>query len=147
MLMCGIVQASEDRELAHVRAFARVMDRYGLDPILGFVLPEIGDLIGALLGLYIVAYAVRRKMSKAVIARMLLNLGLDALIGAVPVIGDIADFAFKANEKNLKLVESRQAGAPARTSDWLVLILAIAGFFSIFALVIYGIVRLFEAVF
>jgi hypothetical protein len=132
----------EDRELAHVRFVTRVLDTYYVDPILGFVLPELGDLIGALLGLYVVAYALRRRMSKVLVARMLLNLGIDMAIGAVPIVGDVADFGFKANDRNLKLVESREAYSPARASDWLVLVGAFAGFFALLGVLVYAFIRI-----
>ena len=53
---------------------------------------------------------------------MLINIAIDALLGAVPVIGDIFDFAFKANEKNLALIERHRGDPSARASlgDWLV---------------------------
>src|SRR5262249_6932151 len=87
-----------DREIERVRMFTRVMDTFGLDPILGFVLPGAGDLVGAVLGLYIVVIAIERRVSKVAIARMLINLGIDMIIGVVPVPGDAADILFKANE-------------------------------------------------
>ena len=87
-----------------VRTLARVMDDYYLDPILGFVLPGIGDVIGSLIGVYIVIVAVRRGLSPVLIARMLINLALDAAIGALPILGDLADVAFKANDLNVALL-------------------------------------------
>lgn len=131
-----------DRELVAARTFARVLDRYGLDPILGFVLPELGDLIGAVLGLYIVSIALRRGMSKVLVARMVLNLGVDLALGIVPFLGDIGDFFFKANERNLKLLETREVGGPARASDWLVLGGAFAALFAMIGLVIYAMISL-----
>jgi hypothetical protein len=140
------VGVPEDRELAHVRLVTRVLDTYGLDPILGFIIPELGDLIGALLGLYVVIYALRHNMSKALVARMVLNLGIDMAIGAVPILGDLADIGFKANERNLKLVESREANSPARRSDWIVLVGAFAGFFALIGLLVYAVVRIVGAI-
>jgi len=80
-------------EIARARTLARVLDHYLVDPLLGLFLPGVGDLIGSLLGLYLVAIAVRRRMSQVIVARMLLHLALDAVLGAIPVLGDIADFA------------------------------------------------------
>src|SRR5689334_8756456 len=91
-------------ELERVRSLARVLDHYLVDPLLGLVFPGGGDLIGSLLGLYMVGVAVRRRMSPVVIARMLLNLALDAGLGLVPVAGDLFDFAFKAHQRNLALL-------------------------------------------
>jgi hypothetical protein len=65
---------------------------------------------------------VRERVPKLVLARMLLNIGFDAILGAIPVLGDVFDFAFRANEKNLALIE-RHRGDPARpitVGDWLV---------------------------
>jgi hypothetical protein len=137
-----------DPEIERARTIARWMDKYGLDPLIGLV-PGIGDVIGAALGLYIVSIAARRGVSKAVIARMLLHLGIDMVVGAVPVIGDVADFFYKANAKNLELLEARvgegKTDAMTRAVDWGYLIGAIAAVGGLFALVIYGLVRLVHA--
>lgn len=124
-----------DRELEHVEKFARILDRYMVDPLIGLVLPGVGDLIGALLGLYIVGMAVRRGISAVVILRMLLNLAIDAGIGVVPGVGDIADLLFKANEINLELlIERDAAGGKATAHDWIIVgglacvALAVVGF-------------------
>jgi hypothetical protein len=132
-----------DRELERVRKLARVLDTYLLDPLLGTFLPGIGDIIGSAIGLYIVGVALRRRISPVVVARMILNLGLDAGIGALPVIGDAFDFRFHANEKNVALLEARSAtGGRARRSDWLVLGAAVLGFLTVVALVCWAIVWL-----
>lgn len=129
-----------DPELERVRTFARVFDRYGLDAVIGLVLPGIGDAIGSLLGLYVVAIAIRRRVSSVVVARMLLNLAVDLVIGIVPVIGDIADFAFRANEKNLRLLEARPAGGKPHASDWAVLISVGVGFAGVLVMLGYLVV-------
>jgi hypothetical protein len=123
-----------------------VLDHHLVDPLLGLVLPGVGDLIGSMLGLYVVGLALRRRLSPVIIARMLLNLALDAGLGLVPVLGDIADFAFKANEKNLALLSERPAGGKATARDWLVVGAAALAFVAVIALVIYGIVRLIGAI-
>src|SRR3569833_2104302 len=111
-----------DPEIERARTVARWMDKYGLDPLIGLV-PGIGDVIGAAFGLYIVSIAARRGLSKAVIARMLLHLGIDMVAGALPVIGGVADFFSKA-------------------VDWAYLIGAIVAVGGLCALVSYGLVRL-----
>jgi hypothetical protein len=138
--------APEDAEIARVRTLVRVLDHYLVDPLLGLLLPGIGDLIGSLLGLYVVVVAARRRMSPVIVARMLLNLALDAGIGAIPIAGDIADFAFKANEKNLALLEARHATARATPRDWLAVIGALAAFAAVIGLIGYAIVALVRAV-
>jgi hypothetical protein len=135
------VTALPDPEIERARTFARVFDRYGLDAILGFVLPGVGDIAGSLLGLYLVAIAIRRRLPAAVVVRMLLNLGLDVVIGAVPVLGDLADFVFRANERNLRLLEDRSsAGGRARASDWAIIGAVGLGIAAVVCLVVYAVV-------
>lgn len=100
---------------------ARALDDWYLDPIIGFLLPGVGDLLGALFGLYIVLVGVQRRVSRLVIARMLINLAVDTVAGAIPVVGDVYDVVSKANRRNLALLTVREPHAPARPSDWLVL--------------------------
>jgi hypothetical protein len=136
------VAAPRDLEIERVRTFARVFDRYGLDAVLGFVLPGVGDIAGSLLGLYIVAIAMRRRFPAAVVVRMLLNLGFDLVIGILPLVGDVADFVFRANERNLRLLEDRSAAGKARASDWLVIGAVALGLAAIVGLVIYALVAI-----
>jgi hypothetical protein len=140
---------AHDAELARVQTLARVLDRFFLDPILGLVIPGGGDVLGSMLGMYTVMIAVRRKVSPVIVARMLMNLAGDAVLGFIPLLGDLIDFGFKANQRNVKLlterVEEHRGRATAR--DWLVLVGAAFAFFLVMAAVIYGIVALFRAVF
>jgi hypothetical protein len=78
--------------------------KVGLDAILGLV-PVGGDVIAAILGLYMVWEARNLKMPASTMARMLGNVGFDWLIGLVPVVGDAADFMFKSNSRNLRLIK------------------------------------------
>jgi hypothetical protein len=129
-----------DRELARVRTFARLLDTYGLDAVIGFVLPGLGDVIGAVLGLYIVGVALRRRVSAVVVARMVLNLGLDLLVGLIPIVGDLADVAFRANRKNVALLESHAATGAPRAGDWAVLVAASAVFIAALAGSVYALI-------
>jgi len=132
-------------ELVQIRKLTRVLDHYLVDPLLGLVLPGAGDLIGSLLGLYVVGIAVRRRTSPVIIARMLLNLALDAGLGVMPVVGDIADFVFKAHARNLALLERRET-REATASDWLVVGGAALAFVAVIGLVIYALVALVRAI-
>jgi hypothetical protein len=101
--------------------------RIGLDPILGLLLPGIGDVLGALPSLLLVALATERGVPPVIVLRMLLNIALDSLVGAVPLFGDVFDAAFRSNQLNLTLLE-RHAGVRRRPrfTDYLVVGLAIA---------------------
>lgn len=82
----------------------------GLDPILG-LFPGLGDLASAALSGYIVLTAARLGAPKSVLAKMLLNLGTDTLVGSVPVLGDLFDVGFRANIRNSVLLD-RHVGQP-----------------------------------
>lgn len=107
-----------ERELALVESIADWMDRRYLDPIIGFVLPGVGDFLGSLVGLLAVAAAFRLRAHPVVIARMLLNLALDAALGALPIVGDAADVFYRAHSRNLRLLRERTLQR-TRPSDWL----------------------------
>lgn len=118
--------------LTHLRGLTRALDgavtipgtgiRVGLDPIIG-LLPVVGDWIGGLLSAYIIVRAAGLGASLATLLRMLGNLGLDLLVGSVPVLGDIFDVGFRANERNLALIEGHMlAPAQRRRSDLVVVV-------------------------
>ncbi|MAY20435.1 MAG: hypothetical protein CL955_07440 [Erythrobacteraceae bacterium] len=76
----------------------------GLDALLGLV-PVLGDVIAAGLGAYIVWEARNLGMSKWHLTRMSANVAFDAALGFVPLIGDAADFVFRSNSRNLKIIK------------------------------------------
>ena len=139
---------SRDTELNRVRLLARVLDRYFVDPLIGLVIPGGGDVLGSMLGIYTVMIAVRRKVSPVIIARMLMNLAVDAVVGFIPLVGDLFDIGFKANTKNLELLtESVEHGGRATGRDWLIVVGAALAYMIVMAFVIWGVVALFRAIF
>jgi hypothetical protein len=91
--------------------------RIGLDPILG-LLPGIGDAVGAIMAGSVLLEAARSGVGRFTFIRMALNVGLDALLGAIPVLGDLFDAGWKANTRNLVLLERHLAEGPsARRAD------------------------------
>jgi hypothetical protein len=110
--------ARPSRASEQARALARLLDsavripgtsvRVGLDPILG-LLPGAGDLIAGALSAYVLLLAARSGVSKPVLLRMLGNLGADAVVGSVPLVGDLFDVGFKANARNVRLLEEYHA--------------------------------------
>ena len=116
-------------DLAAIRRWARLLDSqfripgtsltFGLDPIIGLI-PGVGDLVGPIFGLLVVAHAWKMRVPKVVIARMLVNAGLDALLGVIPLFGDAVDVFWKANQANVQLLERHAfERRPAGTADWL----------------------------
>ena len=101
--------------------------RVGLDPLLGLV-PGLGDAVGALLSAWLLVEAIRLGAPRATLARIGSNIALDALIGAVPLLGDAFDVVWKANLKNVALLE-RHAMDPAGAgkSDRLFVTLLVGG--------------------
>jgi hypothetical protein len=77
--------------------------RFGLDPILGF-LPVVGDLASFGVSAMLVMTMARHGASGKLVALMLVNIALDTLIGSIPILGNIFDFFFKANERNVRLL-------------------------------------------
>lgn len=86
--------------------------RIGWDGIIGLI-PGIGDVVGLGVSAWIVFGAARLGASRATLARMAGNVAIETLVGAVPVVGDLFDFAFKANVRNMALLE-RHAREPER---------------------------------
>jgi Domain of unknown function (DUF4112) len=106
-------------DIRAAETLARWLDDRFLDPLLGLVLPGVGDVVGSALGLYVVGVALRRRLPLVTVARMLMNLGVDALIGAVPLAGDLFDIAWKANRRNVALLRARHEARQDTVGDWL----------------------------
>jgi hypothetical protein len=122
--------------LDRVRRFARLLDsafvvpgtrfRFGLDPLLGLI-PGIGDLVSPVLGLLVLAHAMRLRVPRVVQLRMAINVAVDALVGEIPILGDLFDFAWRANDWNLALLERHAAApTPPTRGDWIVVGLVVA---------------------
>jgi hypothetical protein len=77
--------------------------RFGFDGLIGLV-PVVGDLAGTALGAWIVWEAHQLGATRGILLRMGGNLLLDAALGSIPLLGDLADFGFKANRRNLRLL-------------------------------------------
>jgi Domain of unknown function (DUF4112) len=103
----------DQRSVERLRRLAHLLDdrfsipgtryRIGLDGLIGLV-PGIGDAATTLLALYIVLEARRLGVPVSKLGRMGLNVGVDAVLGAVPLVGDLFDVAWKSNRRNLRLL-------------------------------------------
>lgn len=129
--------------------------RFGLDALLGLV-PGLGDTLTSLASLYILQAAQRHGVSRVTLARMGANIAVDYVVGIVPVLGDMFDVSWKANQRNVELLRGHLAANPAeqgraRKQDWwffaglvLILLTLLVGSITIAWFVISGIVSLFN---
>jgi hypothetical protein len=85
------------------RQFSVFGFRFGMDGLSGLV-PVAGDLLAAAMGLYLINEARRLGATRITIARMMGNWGIDLALGAFPVVGDLFDFAFRSNTRNVRLL-------------------------------------------
>jgi len=126
-----------DERIARLRRLAWLLDSsipipgtrlsIGLEALIGLV-PFVGDLVGMILSGIILAEALRLGASKRVLARMALNIAVEGLAGAIPIAGDVFDAAWKANQRNVRLLgDWLDRPAPVeRASGFLVLGLFLA---------------------
>lgn len=104
--------------------------RFGLDGLIGLI-PGVGDTIGALISSVVISEAARMGAPKVVLLKMAFNVALDALAGTLPVLGDLFDFVWKANQRNVQLLNSyldspRETVVASRLFVW-GLVVALAG--------------------
>ena len=97
--------------------------RFGLDAVVGLI-PGVGDTASTLVGFYILAAGVRYRVSKVTLLRMGVNIGVDYIFGAIPIVGDLFDAAWKSSQKNVELLRRRatvsaEEAHSGRLSDWL----------------------------
>ena len=137
-------QQTNSKRLRNLNRLARLMDaqfsipgtkiRFGFDGIIGLI-PGVGDLASLAISGYLISSAAKNGASQFVIARMVFNSAVDAIIGSIPVLGDIFDVAFKANMRNVRLLqqhygEGRHRGSAKKVIIPVVILLLVlfAGF-------------------
>lgn len=154
-----LVRNSKTFELA--KYLAEVLDRrftipgtsiqIGLDPIIGLI-PGVGDALASLAGSVILVIAAQSQLPKIVLVRMSLNIALNGMIGAIPVLGDLFSLWFKSNVRNVELLERYALGGrhTSTAGDWLFVIGLLVGIFVVIAGTVVGIIwllaRIWEAV-
>ena len=114
------LSVSSEAQLVQLRRLAWLLDsqfrvpgtsfRFGLDALVGLV-PGFGDFAGAIASVIFLAQAVRMGAPRAVVGRMLANVATETVVGVIPGLGDLFDATFKANQRNMRLLE-RLAAAP-----------------------------------
>ena len=99
--------------------------RFGLDAIVGLI-PGIGDISTPVFAALLLLQGVRMRLPIVVQARMVLNAAIDMLFGFVPILGDLVDIGFKANLRNLALLERHaRRDVPPSRSDYIFVILCV----------------------
>jgi len=91
--------------------------RFGLDPIIGLLFPGIGDAVTGIGSVGLLTLAIRRGVPRVILMRMILNILVDVVAGALPVVGDIFDAAYKSNRRNLELIREHEA-AESKPTRW-----------------------------
>ncbi len=137
----SVVMHPKITSIQRLRKLSRLLDnaiaipgttfRIGLDPILGLI-PGAGDFVGTALSAYIVIEAARLGIPRAALGKMVSNILLESLVGAIPVVGDWFDFAWKANTKNMELLEAHLGVSPEsqKVNRWFIFLL-VAGLFIV----------------
>jgi hypothetical protein len=85
--------------------------KIGADAILGLV-PGFGDILTGAIGAYLIYEAQRLGIPRSAIARMIANIAVDTAIGAIPVFGDVWDFFFRSNDRNMQILARHIGGLP-----------------------------------
>lgn len=89
--------------------------RIGIDPLLGLI-PGVGDFISLVVSSYPIYVAARCGVSWMTVLRMIFNVAMDSIVGLIPILGDIFDFTFKANQRNLRLLQQSLSHETSRTT-------------------------------
>ncbi len=148
-------ERDRSRELAEVQAIAWLLDnsipvpgtgrRFGVDAIIGLV-PVVGDVVSAGMGLFVVWRASRMGLPRIVVTRMLVVSALDFVIGSIPIAGDAFDLWFKANTRNLALLRRHLERPETSTrDDWMVVTGLLAVVIAIVAIIGWLLVSLVSA--
>ena len=138
---------STDDRLRWVERIARLLDsqfrlpgttfRFGLDPVLG-LLPVVGDLSTTAVSVLLLLTMLRHGASGAVVLRMALNILIDTLVGGIPILGNVFDFAYKSNERNVALLRRHYAEGQHPGSGRGLIMLVVLAFVVVSGLVAWG---------
>jgi hypothetical protein len=132
--------------LRHLDVLAKLMDsrfrvpgtdiRFGLDALIGLV-PGAGDLTTFGISGYMLWVMAQNGASGFVLARMILNVLIDTLVGSIPILGDLFDVAFKSNTRNMRLMEQHYKEGRHTGSAWKVIIPVLLLLFLFIAGIVY----------
>lgn len=140
-------------ELKWVENLSEIMDskftlpgtrfRFGLDPLLGLI-PGLGDAISLAISTMLIYTMTKNGVSRKVVILMMINVTIDAVLGSIPILGNIFDFFYKANSKNINLLKKHYQEDKYQGSGTGILIFIALTFLVILLLVVYGLFKLFQ---
>jgi hypothetical protein len=147
---------SENHEIKWIERLSYLLDeqfrlpgtkfRFGLDPLMNLV-PFLGDISGFIISGALVLAMAKKGASGKLLILMIINIVLDATIGGIPLIGNIFDFYFKANSRNIRLLKEHYLEGKHQGSGRNILAAAIIILTLLLVLIIYGIWKLAELLF
>lgn len=113
-----------DKHLTFAQNLADILDnkfsilglKFGIDPIIGLI-PVAGDVLPVIVGIYMAWIGWKLNLPSGKVFRILFNAALDVLIGFLPVVGDLGDFAFKSHTMNMDILKSSFSGLENRILD------------------------------
>jgi hypothetical protein len=117
----------------------------GLDGLIGLI-PGLGDVATSIVSALIILRAMQHGVHRAAILRMLLNVGFDTLLGAVPLAGDLFDFAFKSNIRNLQIYRESMSGTRNPSRDWVFIVMVVFVLVVLMILPILGLIYLVKLI-
>jgi len=156
-----MTKKSTEQKSSHHQKLAHWMDdrftipgteiKFGLDPVISLI-PGAGDWLAGMISSYFILLGVRADVPPAVVMRMGFNVLLDITIGSIPLLGDIFDVGWKANNKNAELLDEHRAEAQkterhSKALLWTVGIIMFLLIIFVLGLIVWLIGELFEAVF
>ena len=145
-----------NRPLRQLDSLAKLMDsqfrvpgteiRFGVDAIIGLV-PGVGDMSTFAISSYMLWIMARNGASGFVMARMVMNVLIDTLVGSIPLIGDLFDVAFKANTRNMKLMHQHYREGRHNGSAWKIILPVVLLLFLFIVGVVWLVYKLFAWVY
>lgn len=112
--------------------------RFGVDAVMGLI-PYVGDIMTVVIGGGMIITMYRKGASGKLVMKMLSNVALDAMVGTIPLLGDIFDFRYRSHRRNVNLMKEHYEEGKHRGSAWGVILLILALIILMFVLIFYGV--------
>ena len=149
-------QMDEDPTLRMVERVSHLLDskfiipgtniRFGIDPIMSLI-PVLGDFLTYMVSAALIYTMHNHGASRKVVIKMILNSTLDAVVGAIPLVGTIFDVFYRSNDRNMQLLkEHYDEGKHQGSGNGIIIMISILGLFIVI-LAFYGMYKLMQAIF